>query len=201
MRTKRTQECGLPAPPRSDRLRTVNRWLRQLAGIKDLITEEFRFSGRLPLGARLRCWRRGFLSASAELYDLEHRDPSRYLNDYARFVRTPLLNGPYAFLLDNKLASHAILQPFREHLPTLHGAVLDGRLTAVDGPRRDGAAACLADRFPFLPYIGWDLVVTPGPFKVLEANSYSGGNFLQALDPLLDDERTRIFFREHGVIR
>ncbi|MEX0923951.1 MAG: sugar-transfer associated ATP-grasp domain-containing protein [Rhodovibrionaceae bacterium] len=59
----------------------------------------------------------------------------------------------------------------------------------------------VARTVPFLPYVGWDLVVTPQGFKIIEGNSYSGVNLLQIHGPLLRDERVRDFFRRHGALR
>jgi Sugar-transfer associated ATP-grasp len=65
---------------------------------------------------------------------------------------------------------------------------------------RDGVLA-LAAQTPFLPYVGWDVVVTDGGFEVLEGNKYSDVNLLQVHGPLLRDERVRAFYRAHGVLR
>jgi hypothetical protein len=55
----------------------------------------------------------------------------------------------------------------------------------------------LAAAFPFLPYVGWDLVVTDGGFRILEGNNYPG---LNVFGPLLRDPRVRRFYRRHGVL-
>lgn len=60
----------------------------------------------------------------------------------------------------------------------------------------------LAEQLPELPYIGWDLiVVTDGGFKILEGNTNSDVNLLQAHEPLLRSESTRAFYLEHDVIK
>lgn len=59
----------------------------------------------------------------------------------------------------------------------------------------------VADTMPYLPYVGWDLVVTPEGFKIIEGNSYSGVNLFQIHGPLLRDPRVRAFFRRHRVVR
>jgi hypothetical protein len=58
----------------------------------------------------------------------------------------------------------------------------------------------IAERFSFVPYLGWDLVVTdPGECVMLEVNNCPGMKSLQAHGPLLTDERTREFYARHGV--
>lgn len=54
---------------------------------------------------------------------------------------------------------------------------------------------------PFIPYIGWDVVVTESGFVALEGNNFPDVNLLQTHRPLLNDARVRKFFEHHGVIR
>lgn len=61
--------------------------------------------------------------------------------------------------------------------------------------------AGLAASFPYLPYVGWDLIVTQDGFRVLEGNAYSGVNMFQIHEPLLTDPRLLAFYRRKGVIR
>lgn len=86
----------------------------------------------LPLRRRLWLWRRGFLSRSDYLYDLEGGRHRRYLTDYERFVRTPRINGEWTVALSNKLVFHWMLAPFDEHRPDVYGMVRDGRFLSVD---------------------------------------------------------------------
>jgi hypothetical protein len=58
-----------------------------------------------------------------------------------------------------------------------------------------------AERYPFLPYVGWDVLVTdPGEFTILEANNHADIYLPQLHRPLLADARTRQFFVSQGVI-
>ena len=80
---------------------------RQMAG---LVRRELKSSvGRsVPLAARLRMMRRGFLSESYVLYDLERNDPTLYLSDLSRFVRTFHINrSPH--VLDDKFVFAVML--------------------------------------------------------------------------------------------
>ncbi|MFC6725999.1 sugar-transfer associated ATP-grasp domain-containing protein, partial [Halobium palmae] len=57
----------------------------------------------------------------------------------------------------------------------------------------------MAATFPYLPRIGWDIVLTPdGRSVVLEINTHPGVETLQVHRPLLADHRTRRFYEYHG---
>lgn len=55
-----------------------------------------------------------------------------------------------------------------------------------------------AARTPYLPLIGWDVVVTPDGFSILEANPASGFFVIQVHGPLRKDPRVQRFFETHG---
>ena len=58
----------------------------------------------------------------------------------------------------------------------------------------------VANRLSFIPYLGWDIVVTaPGEFSVIEINNNSDA-VIQMHGPLLTDARTRRFYERHGVV-
>ena len=79
------------------------------------------------------------------------------------------------------------------------GAPIEG--VEIPGWRtvRDAVLAMAAD-LPYLPYLGWDVVVTgDGAFRVLELNNVVGVESLQVHGPLLADERRRAFYESHGV--
>lgn len=61
-------------------------------------------------------------------------------------------------------------------------------------------ADTLARRLSFLPYVGFDLLVTENGPKVIEANQVTGLQLLQVHRPLLADERVRRFYRHHGLV-
>jgi len=58
----------------------------------------------------------------------------------------------------------------------------------------------LAREHPYLPYIGWDVVVTEDGLRILEGNSNSGVLFTQFHGPLLADPRVRRFFERNRVL-
>ncbi len=57
-----------------------------------------------------------------------------------------------------------------------------------------------AARLPLVPFIGWDLVVTPDGYKVIEVNAGSGFYVVQVHHPLLEDPRVRRFFEAHRLL-
>lgn len=58
----------------------------------------------------------------------------------------------------------------------------------------------LAQRYPFLPYIAWDVVPMESDFLILEANSNSDVNLLQVHEPLLTSTKVRAFYKHYDVI-
>jgi hypothetical protein len=77
------------------------------------------------------------------------------------------------------------------------------RIAGVSVPGWDAIKARMieiAERLSYIPYIGWDLVVTgEGEFVIIEANNNSSA-MIQIHKPLLRDERARQFYERHGVI-
>lgn len=97
------------------------------------------------LRRRIWLWRRGFLSRSDYLYDLDDNAHERYLSDFARSVRTTQINGEWSIALGNKLISHWLLAEFDEHRMDVFGMVRDGEYLTVgasdtDRPFADGAS-------------------------------------------------------------
>lgn len=77
------------------------------------------------------------------------------------------------------------------------------QIAGITIPHWRDIVACLrraAERFSFIPYLGWDVVVTDDAFVVIEVNSNTDVNLLQVHGPLMSDARVRRFYRHHGVI-
>lgn len=86
------------------------------------------------------------------------------------------------------------LRWFEAHPDT--GTPIEGR--SVPGwDRIESAVLELAEAFPDMPYVGWDLLVTgPGEFVVLEGNNQCDVDLIQANQPLLTDDRVFDFYDE-----
>ena len=81
---------------------------------------------------RLWLWRRGFLSRSDAIYDLDDGQHEQYLTDFERFVRTPLINGTWNVALTNKLVFHWLMERFDAEQTAIYGMLRDGRYMPVD---------------------------------------------------------------------
>lgn len=67
-------------------------------------------------------------------------------------------------------------------------------------PRIKSKLLELANGFPYLKYVGWDIVDTNNDIVFLEGNNQSNVRVWQIHNPLLKDQRAKDFFRYHKVI-
>src|SRR5690606_30232800 len=93
-----------------------------------LVEKELASTAAVPWRARPAYWRHGFLGEAAALYDFGRNDRRLYLSDYARFVKTRLINGPYGVLLDDKRLLGRLLHDHAHCLPVVFGTLAKGRL-------------------------------------------------------------------------
>ena len=105
-------------------------------------------------------------------------------------VETGTLSGAVAHPAGHELVWHA------RH-PDTKVAIEGTRVPRWDELTRHLVA--LAERTRFLPWVGWDVVVTDSGFSIIEGNS-SPDVGLQIFRPLLADARVRAFFEHHGVL-
>lgn len=103
--------------------------------------------------------------------------------------------------LDSGVMNKAIAIPpdagWQTHHPDT-GTPIQGALVPRWRAVLDGVVG-LARQLPFLPYIGWDVVVTDDGFRVLEANGRTAIDLYQVHAPLLRDDRVRRFYEHYGV--
>ncbi len=85
---------------------------------------------QVPLRTRTpQWWRRGFLSRSAVLYELDRNDPSLYLSDSHRYLQTKRMVHPkLQDLINNKLTTHLLLTAMDIPAPELLGIAWQGRV-------------------------------------------------------------------------
>ncbi|WBL19789.1 sugar-transfer associated ATP-grasp domain-containing protein [Citricoccus sp. NR2] len=83
---------------------SVRKKLRTWEDYRKFLRKEFRWEA--PLSERRPLWwRKGFLSRSVTLYDLENNDPSEYVSDVQRYTRTKrMVHTALQEILDNKFA-------------------------------------------------------------------------------------------------
>ena len=77
------------------------------------------------------------------------------------------------------------------------------RISGVVVPRWKAIKAKIlgmAKSLPFIPYIGWDIVVTEDSFKVIEGNNHSAIDLFQVHCPLLKNRRIKEFYQQKGVL-
>lgn len=111
------------------------RRLRLLEYAWFFLERELTSTVRVPWYFRPWLWRHGFLGESWVLYDLGHNPRNEYLPDYHRLVRTRLVNGRYAAILDDKLVFDRFLCGFAHLLPATFGILWHGRAYRLDrGP-------------------------------------------------------------------
>jgi hypothetical protein len=80
------------------------------------------------------------------------------------------------------------------------GARIEGTRVPNWSAVRDGILE-MAREVPYLPRLGWDVVVTgDGEFVVLEANAHTATRTLQVHRPLLRDPRVRRFYEYHECV-
>jgi hypothetical protein len=110
------------------------RFLEYLGRILYLAREEVKTPVRIQLIKRFWLWQHGFLAKAFVLYNLDKSNIQDYVSDYCRYVKTPLINREYAFLLNNKLAFSKILQKYTEdYLPEDYCLISDGVVTGLTG--------------------------------------------------------------------
>lgn len=114
--------------------------------LRQLASRELKNRDRydLPLRRRLWLWRRGFLSESDCVYDLDDGRHSLYLTDFERFARTPFINGEWNVALSNKLVFHWLMGRFDDHRVGVFGMVRNGEYVPLD-TATDSLQAGMAD--------------------------------------------------------
>src|SRR3712207_1520989 len=79
---------------------------RRVVAVAELINKERKYAkfSDLPFSTKFGMWRRGFLSESYIIYQLDRPEATEhYLSDYQRHAGFWGLNRPFEFILDNKL--------------------------------------------------------------------------------------------------
>lgn len=131
-------------------------------GLCDLATAERESDVGRSLRRRLWLWRRGFLTRSDAVYDLEESTYRQYVSDYQRFVRTKRINGTWSVALSNKLLFHRVMHPFDDERMAVYGMIRDGTFHDIDATARGndrqltdgGSAATVAtDLIPDVDHI------------------------------------------------
>ena len=114
--------------------------------------------------------------------------------------------GGIAALVDTKtgrLSESLQVSPTGRPKPMPHhpdtGAAIDGAVIP-EWPDVVNRVLSLAAEHSYLPYVGWDVVVTDDGIRMLEGNANTGMHLLQVHGPLLADSRIRRFYEQRGLI-
>ena len=80
--------------------------------------------------------------------------------------------------------------------------VLREQITGVRIPHWDSMTKKLLDvcaEMSYIPYVGWDIIITPDGFAVIEGNNYPDLGH-QVFSPLLEDPRVRAFYEKFDAL-
>jgi len=112
----------------TDRLMEAGRSARNL---QRLVNREHHCPFPVPLGKRLWAWRRGFLGQSAVRYGLTDENYHDYVSDWARYIRTPRINGRFADALNNKIVFSRMLASYGCDVPEYYCLITRGRMIQI----------------------------------------------------------------------
>lgn len=120
---------------------------------------EWTAGAKLPLRKRLRAWRKGFLSSSWLLYELDRNDPSLYLQDH-RTHDYALFDRHRRSIMD-KLAFTYMMRALGVPHPAPRAFIQEGRLLSLDREPELSESLTIeqllarAPRLVFRPVSGW----------------------------------------------
>ncbi len=111
---------------------SLRKTIRKLIHLVELYKKELKSPIKVRISDKLRMWKSGFLSESYLIYALQNHNQSEYLSDYARFVRTPEINGRYSAVLNDKLYFACVLHDFEQYSPQLYALIAHRRTHFFD---------------------------------------------------------------------
>ncbi len=125
-----------------------------------LLTRELHPEFKVPLRRRMWAWRHGYLSISAVRFGVTDQNLNDYVSDFARYVRTPRINGEFAYALNNKLIFSELARGYGIRVPENYCLITGGRFIQVGdtyGMRspEEAVESCLSGgHFVMKPYGG-----------------------------------------------
>ena len=105
--------------------------IKYLARQIDFIQREFKSSTVLPVSKTIWLWRNGFFRKSYILYSLDSECIKNYVSDYSALVKTPVINGFYGEVLNNKLIFYRVLRPYIDWLSEIYCYINKGSVFNV----------------------------------------------------------------------
>jgi hypothetical protein len=177
---------------------------RRVVAVAELVNKERKYVkvSDLPLSTRLGMWRRGFLSESFTIYQLDRPvEAAKYLSDYQRHARFWELNRPFEFILDNKLAFWGLLRNFSPAIAEIDGLIHSGCFFPVVG---DGDETRPVD-ITHLGKLGRPLVLKPlsasGGLGIAIYSNRDGRHHLNHVPCTADELRTALSGEDYVVCR
>jgi hypothetical protein len=104
---------------------------RTARNIQRLIQREVGTPFPISLGTRLRAWRHGNTGFSSIRYGLPGNDHREYVSDYARYVKTPRINGRFGEALNNKLVFSRLVRSYGCEVPDYFCIVSRGEFVQI----------------------------------------------------------------------
>lgn len=118
---------------------------RSLRNFQRLVGTEMHSKLRTSPGMKLWAWRHGFLSKSAVRYGLTNANVHEYLSDYARFIKTPKINGRFAAALNNKIVFSRLVESYGGRAPEYYCLIRDGMYMQIGSRFRMRSAGDIVD--------------------------------------------------------
>lgn len=94
---------------------------------------ELTFPYDVKLKDRIRMWKGGFFSKSYLFFDLEKNDPEDYVSDYAKFIKSPFINGKHSMILRDKYLFSKHMSKYKGLIPKLYASIHEGRIEYPNG--------------------------------------------------------------------
>lgn len=113
-------------------MKKAKKFVQKLIKLLYLIVEELNYNGYISLSNRIWGIRKGFLSTSVEIWNLNNTNYTNYLNDIQRTLKTYFINENYAEVLDDKLIFSNFMSNFSEYIPVNYFYIKLGQIYALD---------------------------------------------------------------------
>jgi len=191
-------------PGFADRMLSAGRTARNF---QRLVLREARAPFRVPLKDRLWAWHRGFTGFSFVRYQLTEENYLDFVSDYARYIRTPKINGRFGEALNNKVVFSMLVKSYGINVPEYYCLVTEGRFVQIGSRFRmrspdEVIESCFAGgEFVIKPYGGGSgvavHVLTARDGKLLVNRRESDADRVRSLLRSLDEAVILEFVHQH----
>jgi len=119
--------------------RTKRSWPSRLRFLKPLASQAVLLVGykyRISYSKLISGWIQGFRGDKHIYYDFDRNGYEAYLSDFAREKKTPLINGTYDYILNDKAVFSSILSQFQVTTPRIYAENVRGATVYHEGSER-----------------------------------------------------------------